>query len=402
MSVLNLHALRSGVAEFMTRFRSPGERGLVSARTEGVSQATAGPVATQPAAQAVPRPSTYADSAPKMALPPALTLGQTAKHFAKSALSYALQFEVTKLIPASLIAIDNDSFVPIALALGPWLLTSVESARTLFFQVLFESGYGLTRKARSGALRSPGLDVLNGMGGVSDSVEPLSWDRLLRSASVLLVGERHHVSASQHSLINQLGALKRAGLTHVAVEMSDGMGVLLTGAVFNSSLELYFWARLMGVKVVGVDRKMISKNASEHGERNGIVQGEIAKILASNPEAKIIYLLGSRHMIDEKGSESVTRLLQKNGIAAKAVLPLNPLSLYDRMRFPQWMRAADAAGVAGREVYYENAELTAATGVHGIANVPHEETVPSWLFGLLRFPRMARDVIGTRRGPSVH
>lgn len=334
-------------------------------------------------------------------LPPPVTPIRTASHFTKSALSYVLQFKLTKMLATSIVTINNDSLWPMALAFGPWMIMSAEAGRLLFFQTLFESAYSLTQKAKTDAYRSPGFDVLDGTDAAAASlplkVTPLAWDAILRSTSVLLVGERHHVSADHHSILSQLIALKQAGLTHLAIETPNATTKILMGLFLNSFQELFIWSKLLGITMVAIDSKFVAgTDADALTARNRAMRDGIAEILKANPNSKILYLLGSRHMIKEE-SQSVPELLAASGIAYKAVLPINPLSLYDRMRFSQWIRKAKANGIADKEIYYENPELTAATGVHGIANVPYEEAVPSWLRGLVRLPKMLFELLVTRQ-----
>ncbi len=145
---------------------------------------------------------------------------------------------------------------------------------------------------------------------------------LMANNRVLAVGESHQTPNAQRDLVaEQMSALKKAGATHLAVEIPTSTQAILdqcsrTGQLDVESLpnmlqdgaylKLLRAARDNGIKIVAVDRSDAPDSSSGTAQsdakaepmltRDQTMADNIEKILDQDPGNKVIFFVGARHL----------------------------------------------------------------------------------------------------------
>ena len=199
--------------------------------------------------------------------------------------------------------------------------------------------------------------------------QPIDMGALLGN-QVVIVGERHMMdSAHYKAIVNALPELKKAGLTHIALEYSPGgaglLGWLVSMVLVPMHLELFLLAKLYGIKILRVDEY----NTTLEG-RNHAMAENLAKVIRRDSHAKIIFIVGSAHIGGEDaGLEQswIQNLLKEKGITALPILSMSANK-------PEWQieseiaRRIHNAGLE-REPFYISTDM----GPHGfkaLLNIP--------------------------------
>lgn len=133
-------------------------------------------------------------------------------------------------------------------------------------------------------------------------VEALRW--LMQKNQVVLVGEQHDANPHRLAGAEYIRALAAGGATHLAVEADphDQAGIdhyMLTGDPSMLAtwmrvadyMPILAAAREAGLKVVAIDNKKAEV-------RNKVMAQGVEQIVRSDPDAKVVVWLGSKHVGD--------------------------------------------------------------------------------------------------------
>ncbi len=202
---------------------------------------------------------------------------------------------------------------------------------------------------------------------------PIDWPALLGDRRVLLVGEAHTEYAHYTSLTDSLAELKRAGVTHVALEAVPSLAPFLGAleAVFQPERHaLVRQARRLGLQVIAVDGK------GDTGARNGIMAANIETVLRADPRAKVLYPVGANHLKVDPWV-SVRLRLERDGFAATSVLAMSATGSL-------WYR--DALAVAIARAGLENERFAAPVEGSDAREFDFVAHLPERLFGHVTRP----------------
>ncbi|MEU2043443.1 hypothetical protein [Nocardia niwae] len=162
---------------------------------------------------------------------------------------------------------------------------------------------------------SDGADVLEALDrGLVEALEyrrPVDWGELMRDNRILLLGEDHSNVAARHFLQEQAAALRAAGVTHYGIEAPHHPAIDALNAGLRPNLaEVRFgpgWATYQevveamaaeGIEIVPFD---VTNPASPHGSalrdvRESAMAKHIAEVMAADPSAKMVVLVGRLHI----------------------------------------------------------------------------------------------------------
>ena len=162
--------------------------------------------------------------------------------------------------------------------------------------------------------------------------QPVEYSQMVGDARVLFLAENHSNHAIRSHIVSHAADLRRAGITHYAIEANEasnqalerlnaGEDVDLSKVDLGPGREDYEKAvRAMaaeGIKVVAVDIDQSTKPMGE--EREARITENINRLLEAEPNSKIAVLIGgyhtSRHYVSE-GVASVGRRLMEAQIPA--------------------------------------------------------------------------------------
>lgn len=141
----------------------------------------------------------------------------------------------------------------------------------------------------------------------------------MKKARVIGLGESHIWSANLGTITDSVAKLKEAGATHFAVELSQKEvdEILKTGKDsgnhFNKEeyVAMILAARDAGLKVVGVDNRKVNNGFGPGNEhRDEGMADDIAGILSGDPEAKVVFVVGSSHLVSDGTKTSAAEILK--------------------------------------------------------------------------------------------
>lgn len=163
-------------------------------------------------------------------------------------------------------------------------------------------------------------DVARAVLHVRDRAQKMTTETFVSSDfAVTFIGETHRDLDIGRMLVRKLPALKRAGLTHVGLEMfnsnrqasidgflagtvsrADVMKILESEWGFSSEkyIEILEAVKENGLRVIALDRRAVGSDRyiPSAAERNVHMASTIAGVIQAQPDAKVLALVGRNHV----------------------------------------------------------------------------------------------------------
>lgn len=156
---------------------------------------------------------------------------------------------------------------------------------------------------------------------------PVNYGEIIGDNSVLMLGEGHGNSPIREHIAAHAADFKAAGITHYAIEAPHNPAFDNTGQYLGSidlgplsrsdkSYENAVQAMMsQGIKIVGADIDQTTKPSKE--EREAFLANSVQSVLASDPTAKVGFLIGGFHTTRKdiaNGIPSITARLTDQGV----------------------------------------------------------------------------------------
>lgn len=166
---------------------------------------------------------------------------------------------------------------------------------------------------------------------IKDKHQPVDYTQIVDGRRVIFLGEDHHNHSIRYHLVQHAPDLKKAGITHYAIEASETGNTVFGKLNKDESVDLsqvdvgpgrkdYEEAitalATLGIKVVAVDVDRSTRPSKE--EREARLTENINKLLQEDPNSKIAVLIGALHTSRyyvSGGVPSVGKRLMEAGVA---------------------------------------------------------------------------------------
>ncbi len=148
--------------------------------------------------------------------------------------------------------------------------------------------------------------------------QPVDYTQVVADNRVLFLGENHRNHSIRRHLVQHARELKKAGITHYAIEANEGGNTIFEKLNRGESVDLsqvdvgpgrtdYEDAiralAALGIKVVAIDIDQRSRPSRE--EREARLTENINRILQENPNSRVAVLIGDSHTLRHHVSEGV-------------------------------------------------------------------------------------------------
>lgn len=241
--------------------------------------------------------------------------------------------------------------------------------------------------------------------------EPVDYGRMIGDNSVLLVREWHDNTSVRQHLAERAPEIARQGITHYAIEaptdpILDGLHASNADTYDLTGVNLGAWARVdpgyekavramakAGIKAVPVGADTL--DTSLGSEREGNMTHDVRAILAEDPSAKILCLMGRAHGMPSEAVDGPVLLtrLRHSGVLVATMEHFGGVNQQgaDQRDAPNFLAAVAKSGRTDQELMFDIDRYPQLASVLGV-------DAPDFAVHLPPAERVLPDIVGLCTG----